>query len=79
MQRCANRIEIFFKYALIAPILRSNNKNNYYDYHVIQDIGVEDKNKYLGLQQILGVTDTTDRKQVEKKILSRIVKFVNSS
>jgi hypothetical protein len=32
---------------------------------VIQDLGVEDNYKYLGLQQLLGTADTTARKQVE--------------
>jgi hypothetical protein len=38
---------------------------------VIQYLGVEDNYKYLGLQQILGIADTTASKQVEKKVLNR--------
>jgi hypothetical protein len=44
-----------------------------------QDLVVEDNYKYLGLQQLLCIADTTARKQVEKKVLSRIEKFVNLS
>jgi hypothetical protein len=46
---------------------------------VIQDLGVEDNYTYLVLQQLFSIADTTTRKQVEKKVLSRIEKFVNHS
>jgi hypothetical protein len=45
---------------------------------VIQDLEVEDYYKYLGLQQLIGIVDTTARKQVEKKVLSRIEKVCKS-
>jgi hypothetical protein len=41
---------------------------------VIKDLGVENNYKYLGLQQLLGITETTAREQVEKTVLSRIEK-----
>jgi hypothetical protein len=34
---------------------------------VIQDLEVEDNYKNLGLHQLLGIADTTTRKQVEKR------------
>jgi hypothetical protein len=46
---------------------------------IIQDLGVEDNYKYLGLQQLLGIADTTARKLVEKKVMYRIEKFVSLS
>jgi hypothetical protein len=33
----------------------------------IQDLGVEDNYKYLSQQQLLGIADTTARKQVERR------------
>jgi hypothetical protein len=45
---------------------------------VIQDLTDEDNYKYLGLHQILGIADTTARKQVEKKVRSRIEKVCKS-
>jgi hypothetical protein len=45
---------------------------------IIPDLGVEDNYKYLALKQLLGIADTTARKQVGKKVLSRIEKVCKS-
>lgn len=45
---------------------------------VIQHLGEEDTYKCLGILQLLGISETTARKQVEKKVLSRINKIYKS-
>lgn len=45
---------------------------------VIQNLGNEDTYKYLGLMQLLNISDTATRKLVEKKVLSRVNKICKS-
>lgn len=44
----------------------------------IQELGKGDEYKYLGLQQLLGTADDKIRKQVERKVLSRVTKICKS-
>jgi hypothetical protein len=41
---------------------------------IIHNLGIEDNYKFLGIQQLFGIAETTARKQVEKNALSRIEK-----
>ncbi|KAF4527480.1 hypothetical protein B566_EDAN014118 [Ephemera danica] len=46
---------------------------------VIQDLGPDDKYKYLGLHQLLGICDSDVRKQTQKKVLTRVDKICRRS
>jgi hypothetical protein len=44
----------------------------------IQDLGFVENYNYLGLQQLLGVSDKKAREAVEKKVLSKVEKICTS-
>lgn len=68
----------------VVHVKRGRVQNRENEPHLMEDLRIQelingDEYKYLGLQQLLGTADEKIRKQVERKVLSRVAKICKSS